>query len=114
MSEVILLSVVAEIRFLRGEFLISLVVHSGSRDQLLTCSDQNGATELVLIQLLSGFLCVMEFPRLKCILTDPDEYISNNQLKSLSMELFELIPMEGIDISPRFRGYHGSRLTSCC
>jgi hypothetical protein len=39
----------------------------------------------------------MEFPRLKRTLTDPDEYISNNQLKSLSMELLELIPMEGIE-----------------
>ena len=39
----------------------------------------------------------MEFPRLRRILTDPDEYISNNQLKSLSMELLELIPMEGIE-----------------
>ena len=40
---------------------------------------------------------MMEFPRLKRILTDPDEYISNSQLKSLSMELLELIPMEGIE-----------------
>ncbi len=39
----------------------------------------------------------MEFPRLKRILTDPDEYISNSQLKSLSVELLELIPMEGIE-----------------
>jgi hypothetical protein len=39
----------------------------------------------------------MEFPRLKRTLTDPDEYISNNHLKSLSMELLELIPMEGIE-----------------
>ncbi|WP_425498664.1 ISH3 family transposase [Haloplanus salilacus] len=39
----------------------------------------------------------MEFPRLKRILTDPDEYISSSQLKSLSMELLELIPMEGIE-----------------
>ena len=39
----------------------------------------------------------MEFPRLKRILTNLDEYISNTQLKSLSMELLELIPMEGIE-----------------
>ena len=39
----------------------------------------------------------MEFPRLKRILTDPDEFISNRQLKSLSMELLELVPMEGIE-----------------
>ena len=39
----------------------------------------------------------MEFPRLKRILTDPDEFLSNGQLKSLSMELLELIPMEGIE-----------------
>jgi hypothetical protein len=39
----------------------------------------------------------MELPRLKRILTDPDEFISNSQLKSLSMELLELIPLEGIE-----------------
>jgi len=39
----------------------------------------------------------MEFPRLKRFLTDPDEFISNRQLKSLSMELLELVPMEGIE-----------------
>jgi hypothetical protein len=39
----------------------------------------------------------MEFPRLKRILTDPDEFISNRQLKSLSMELLDLVPMEGIE-----------------
>jgi len=39
----------------------------------------------------------MEFPRLKRILTDPDEFLSNGQLKSLSMELLELVPMEGIE-----------------
>ena len=42
----------------------------------------------------------MEFPRLKRILTDPDEFLSNGQLKSLSMELLELIPMEGIEGLP--------------
>jgi len=45
----------------------------------------------------------MRVPRLKRILTDPDEFLSNGQLKSLSMELLELIPMEGIE---------GSRLDS--
>lgn len=39
----------------------------------------------------------MNFPKLKQVLTDPDEFISNGQLKSLSMELLELIPMEGIE-----------------
>jgi len=39
----------------------------------------------------------MEFPKLKRILTDPDEFISNSQLKALSMELLELIPIEGIE-----------------
>jgi hypothetical protein len=42
----------------------------------------------------------MRLPKLKRILTDPDEFISNGQLKSLSMELLELIPMEGIEGSP--------------
>jgi len=42
----------------------------------------------------------MEFPKLKRILTDPDEFLSNAQLKSLSMELLEWIPMEGIEGSP--------------
>ncbi|CCC40405.1 ISH3-like element ISHwa12 family transposase [Haloquadratum walsbyi] len=39
----------------------------------------------------------VNLPKLKRILTDPDEFISNSQLKSLSMELLELIPMEGIE-----------------
>jgi hypothetical protein len=39
----------------------------------------------------------MRLPKLKRILTDPDEFLSNGQLKSLSMELLELIPMEGIE-----------------
>lgn len=39
----------------------------------------------------------MEFPRLKRILTDPDEFVSNSQLKALGMELLELVPMEGIE-----------------
>jgi hypothetical protein len=45
----------------------------------------------------------MRLPKLKRILTDPDEFLSNGQLKSLSMELLDLIPMEGIE---------GSRLDS--
>jgi len=39
----------------------------------------------------------MRLPKLKRILTDPDKFLSNGQLKSLSMELLELIPMEGIE-----------------
>ena len=39
----------------------------------------------------------MKLPELKHILTSPDEFLSNGQLKSLSMELLELIPMEGIE-----------------
>jgi hypothetical protein len=39
----------------------------------------------------------MRLSKLKRILTDPDEFITNGQLKSLSMELLELIPMEGIE-----------------
>jgi len=42
----------------------------------------------------------MRLPKLKRILTDPDKFLSNQQLKSLSMELLELIPMEGIEGSP--------------
>jgi hypothetical protein len=39
----------------------------------------------------------MKLPKLKRILTDPDEFISNGQLKSLSIELLELIPMDRIE-----------------
>jgi hypothetical protein len=39
----------------------------------------------------------MNLPKLKCVLTDPDEFISNAQLKSLALELLELVPMEGIE-----------------
>jgi len=39
----------------------------------------------------------MKLPKLKRILTSPDEFLSNGQLKSLSMELLELIPMKGIE-----------------
>ncbi|WP_273838784.1 ISH3 family transposase [Halococcus sp. PRR34] len=39
----------------------------------------------------------MNLPLLKEVLTDPDEFISNAQLKSLALEMLELIPMEGIE-----------------
>jgi len=39
----------------------------------------------------------MKLPKLKGILTDPDEFLSNGQLKSLALEVLELIPMEGIE-----------------
>lgn len=39
----------------------------------------------------------MNFPLLKEVLTDPDEFISNAQLKSLALELLELIPLKGIE-----------------
>ncbi len=39
----------------------------------------------------------MKLPKLKRILTDPDEFLSNGQLKSLALEVLELIPMEGIE-----------------
>jgi len=39
----------------------------------------------------------MNLPKLKCVLTDPSEFISNAQLKSLALELLELVPMEGIE-----------------
>ncbi len=45
-------------------------------------------------------MLVMNFPLLKEVLTDPGEFISNSQLKSLGMEQLELIPMEGIEGSP--------------
>ena len=39
----------------------------------------------------------MNFPLLKEVLTDPDEFISNGKLKSLALEVLELIPIEGIE-----------------
>ncbi len=42
----------------------------------------------------------MNFPVLKQVLTDPDEFITNSQLKALSLELLALIPMPGIEGSP--------------
>jgi len=42
----------------------------------------------------------MKLPNLKRIITDPDEFLTDAQLKSLSMEPLDLIPMEGIEGSP--------------
>jgi len=39
----------------------------------------------------------MRLPKLKRILTDPGEFLSNAQLKSLALELLNLVPMEGIE-----------------
>jgi len=39
----------------------------------------------------------MNLPLLKKVLTDLDEFISNAQLKSLALEILELIPMDGIE-----------------
>ncbi|SEP32278.1 hypothetical protein SAMN04487948_1518, partial [Halogranum amylolyticum] len=39
----------------------------------------------------------MNVPLLKEVLTDPDEFLSNAQLKSLALEVLELIPMGGIE-----------------
>jgi hypothetical protein len=36
-------------------------------------------------------------PRLKQVLTDPDEFITNSQLKTLALEVLELVPMPGIE-----------------
>ena len=41
----------------------------------------------------------MNLPLLKEVLTDPDEFLSNGRLKSLALEMLELIPMEGIEDS---------------
>jgi len=40
---------------------------------------------------------VTRLPKLKRIITAPDEFLSDGQLKSLSTELLELIPMNGIE-----------------
>ncbi|MFC5136599.1 ISH3 family transposase, partial [Halorubrum glutamatedens] len=42
----------------------------------------------------------MNLPQLKQVLTDPDEFITNSQLKTLALEVLELIPMPGIEGSP--------------
>lgn len=39
----------------------------------------------------------MNLPKLKRMLTDPDEFISNRELKALSLKLLLLIPMPGIE-----------------
>lgn len=39
----------------------------------------------------------MNVPLLKEVLTDPGEFLSNRQLKSLALELLELVPMDGIE-----------------
>jgi len=39
----------------------------------------------------------MKLPKLKRILTDPDKFLLNGQLKSLVLEVLGLIPMEGIE-----------------
>jgi len=42
----------------------------------------------------------MNLPQLKQVLTDPDEFITNSQLKTLALEVLELVPMPGIEGSP--------------
>lgn len=39
----------------------------------------------------------MNAPFLKEVLTDPDEFLTNSTLKSLAMELLELVPLSGIE-----------------
>ena len=39
----------------------------------------------------------MNLPKLKQVLTDPDEFITNSELKTLSLQLLALIPMAGIE-----------------
>jgi hypothetical protein len=42
----------------------------------------------------------MNLPKLTQVLTDPDEFITHSQLKTLALEMLELIPMPGIEGSP--------------
>ncbi|WP_050033563.1 MULTISPECIES: ISH3 family transposase [Halobacteriales] len=42
----------------------------------------------------------MNLPKLTQVLTDPDEFITNSQLKTLALEALELVPMPGIEGSP--------------
>ena len=42
----------------------------------------------------------MNVPFLKEVLTDPDEFITDTQLKTLALEVLELVPMPGIEGSP--------------
>ncbi|RLM88039.1 ISH3 family transposase [Haloarcula sp. Atlit-7R] len=46
----------------------------------------------------------MNIPQLKQVLTDPDEFITNSQLKTLALEVLELIPMPGIEGLPLASG----------
>jgi hypothetical protein len=39
----------------------------------------------------------MNLPKLKRVRTDPDKSITNSQLKTLSLELLDLVPMPGIE-----------------
>ena len=39
----------------------------------------------------------MNVPLLREVLTNPDEFLSNAQLKSLALEILELVPMNGIE-----------------
>ena len=45
----------------------------------------------------------MNLPKLKRVLTDPDEFITNSQLKTLALEVLELVPMPGIEGSSSLR-----------
>lgn len=38
----------------------------------------------------------MNLPLLKDVLTDPDEFLSNGQLKAFALELLALLPLEEI------------------
>jgi hypothetical protein len=42
----------------------------------------------------------MNLPQLKQVLTDPDEFITNSDLKTLALEVLDLVPMPGIEGSP--------------
>jgi len=42
----------------------------------------------------------MNLPQLKQVLTDPDEFITNSDLKTLALEMLDLVPMPGIEGSP--------------
>jgi len=79
--------------------VLSLVVRSGSRDRLLTYSDQHEATESHDRFSRCPNRCVVRLTKIKRTITDTDKFLLDGQLKSLSMELLELIPMEGIERS---------------
>ena len=42
----------------------------------------------------------MNLPQLKQVLTDPDDFITNGQLKALALEMLALVPMAGIEGPP--------------